>query len=198
MVLAAGCSSGTSDSTANTSAAPAASPAPAQTRSMTSTAPAVSQPSTTAVDTAAKDCVTADLQVSVTPDQGSAGHIGYLIGFTNTGQQSCSMFGYPGVSVVGGGNGTQIGQAADRHDWAHARVVVAPGATVTAGLLAVNIGDNGGPLADLCKVVDADGYRIYPPGNTAAAYVPQRNMKACSSDTHWLQVYPVTSRPLGH
>ena len=131
------------------------------------------------------------LRASVThiPNSDGAGHTGYQVNFKNVSPESCRMAGFPGVSVVGHGDGTQIGQPAD---WSNSPAgqpkVLNPGATATAKINAVNIDENGGILGADCKAVKADGWRIYPPNDTRALYAPYPGLWACSSDVVWLQV----------
>jgi hypothetical protein len=121
----------------------------------------------------------------------AAGHMGYQIRFQNTSGSPCTLQGYPGVSAVGHDNGTQLGKAASRSGEKGSRVTLIPNASAYATIFAVNIGDGGGPLGSECKVGKADGWRIYPPGETHAAYVAQKGMTACTSKSDWLQIGPV-------
>src|SRR6266576_3781635 len=59
-------------------------------------------------------CPTSSLQVKLGVGQGYAGGVYVVIDFTNTGASTCSLFGYPGVSLVKGPPYTQIGLAAKR------------------------------------------------------------------------------------
>jgi uncharacterized protein DUF4232 len=44
-----------------------------------------------------------------------------------------------------------------------------------------------------CKAADVSGFRVYPPGETAAAYVPfDQATSACSTDVTQLTVEAVT------
>ena len=126
----------------------------------------------------------------------SAGHVISQIVFTNIGTRSCQLRGYPGVSTVGHGNGTQIGAAATRESQDVATVTLASGSSnVNAILQAVNIRTTGGPLGDKCPTASADGYRIYPPHSTTAVFVRSTNLRACTSSTAWMTIAPVTDNP---
>src|SRR5699024_10045591 len=57
-------------------------------------------------------CTAAATTVEVAVGQGAAGHVEYLITMTNTGDRPCTVQGYPGVSMVAGDDGTQVGAAA--------------------------------------------------------------------------------------
>ncbi|BDZ48774.1 hypothetical protein GCM10025867_10150 [Frondihabitans sucicola] len=98
---------------------------------------------------------------------------------TNKGSASCTLQGWPGVSFVGDGNGTQIGQAAafDRST-PHATVTVAPAGTATSTLRIVQAGNYSS--AD-CKPTKADGFRVYPPGQKASIFASKSGLTACAS-----------------
>ncbi|AXE40044.1 DUF4232 domain-containing protein [Acidipropionibacterium virtanenii] len=133
-------------------------------------------------------CGTSALKVSVAEGHPAAGHLSYRIRFQNTSGHPCVIQGFPGVSAVGHDNGTQLGKAASRSGDSGSRITLIPGASGYASIYAVNIGDGGGPLGDECKVAKADGWRIYPPGETRAVYVAQSGMTACTSQSDWLQI----------
>lgn len=137
------------------------------------------------------ECTQPMLSASVThiPNSDGAGRTAYQLRLRNVSSQNCRIAGFPGVSVVGHGDGTQIGQPADRTTSpAGQPKVLIPNASSDARIIAVNIDENGGPLGSDCKVVKADGWRIYPPNGTRALYAPYPGLIACSSDTTWLQV----------
>lgn len=146
---------------------------------------------TTATTSQVARCTTTGLKVSVAQGHPSAGHMSYRIRFQNTSGDPCSLQGYPGVSAVGHDNGTQLGKAASRSGASGNKVTLIPNASGYADIYAVNIGEGGGPLGAECKVSKADGWRIYPPGETRAAYVPQNDMTACTSQSGWLQISAV-------
>lgn len=133
------------------------------------------------------DCTASDLDVSVSQGDPAAGSVMFTISFTNTGDDPCRIGGYPGVSAVGDGNGTQLGKVAQRGQAGKAAVLI-PNGHAEASLKAVDVGDGGGPLGDECKATDADGWRIYAPGSKKAAYVEQDGLHACAGDVGWLTV----------
>ncbi|UEJ81517.1 DUF4232 domain-containing protein [Brachybacterium halotolerans subsp. kimchii] len=133
------------------------------------------------------DCTASNLDISVSQGDPAAGSVMYTISFTNTGDDPCRIGGYPGVSAVGGGNGTQLGKAAQRGQAGKAAVLI-PNGHAEASLKAVDVGDGGGPLGDECKATDADGWRIYAPGSKKAAYVEQDGLHGCAGDVDWLTV----------
>ncbi|WP_227488341.1 DUF4232 domain-containing protein [Brachybacterium subflavum] len=133
------------------------------------------------------DCTASHLKISVDQGDPAAGSVMFTISFTNTGDDPCRIGGYPGVSAVGGGDGTQLGKAAQRGQAGKAAVLI-PNGHAEASLKAVDVGDGGGPLGDECEATDADGWRIYAPGSKKAQYVAQDGLHACAGDVDWLTV----------
>ena len=137
-------------------------------------------------------CSAADLSLAVDQGDSAAGHLNYTITFTNTGDQACTLNGHPGVSVVGDGDGTQIGASATREGKVGKAVVLIPNAHATAEIQAANIGEDGGPLGESCQATEADGWRIYPPDSKTSAYVEQDGLRACADkNADWLSVSAV-------
>lgn len=186
VTLAAGCGGG---SAADKVAAPAA-PPPAATP--TSSAPATTA-TTAATAMTTTTCQTRNLSLALGPAEGTAGSMYEPLTFTNKGNQSCTLYGYPGVSFVTAGSGDQIGSPAARNPQHPARsVTLAPGDGADA---VVQVVDHGNYGADQCKATAVSGFRVYPPGNTAAAYVPFHDaVTACSTDVSQLTVEAV-ARP---
>ena len=161
----AACSSSGSSSTPSSSAStsgpatPAAGTAPA-------TAPAQSASPAVA---SAPACANGSLQVKLGPSEGYAGGVDEAIGFTNISGASCTLYGYPGVSLVSGAQ-AQIGLAAKRSSTAPVTLItLAPGATGTAMLQVVDALNF--PTAT-CGPAQATELRVYPPNQTAAVYLP--------------------------
>ena len=59
-------------------------------------------------------CATRDLQAKAGVAQGAAGSIYQVIDFTNISNATCTMYGYPGVSLAAGTPVAQVGAAASR------------------------------------------------------------------------------------
>jgi Domain of unknown function (DUF4232) len=101
--------------------------------------------------------------------EGAAGSVYQNIDFTNTGSTSCTLYGYPGVSLGTGMPFSQVGAAATRSTTAAPTVVtVAPGQTANA-LLRVAQALNY-PQAT-CSPTATTYLRIYPPNQTTAIYL---------------------------
>lgn len=126
-------------------------------------------------------CRDSDLGVSIEVDQdgGGAGSSDHLVLFTNTGGESCVLRGAPGVSVVAGDAGDQVGPPADRTQSGAETVRLGVGGGATARLRITNIQPNGGPL-DGCTVQHGRGYRVYPPHSTRAFFVEDSRAVACA------------------
>ncbi|OII26306.1 DUF4232 domain-containing protein [Frigoribacterium sp. MCBA15_019] len=112
---------------------------------------------------------------------GAAGSYGVAIILTNSGQRSCTLQGWPGVSFVGDGNGTQIGASAalDRSSSHEAHTLVPGGEVQTI----VRIAQTGNYDASECRPQATDGFRVYPPGSLESIFVPASgsSYEACAN-----------------
>jgi hypothetical protein len=108
-----------------------------------------------------------------------------VIDFTNIGNVTCTLYGYPGVSLAGGKPVTQIGLAATRSTaTAKTLVTLKPGAVGNALLQIVDAG-NYSPAT--CGPTTADHLQIYPPNQTTPIYLAFKS-QACSKKVHILSV----------
>jgi hypothetical protein len=123
-------------------------------------------------------CPTAALSISLGPPNSGMSHAYYPLIFRNSGTTPCTLTGYPGVSYVAGGDGVQVGAAATREaTMPVATVTLAPGATATDTLDVID------PQAfdpATCRLTAVRGFRVYPPGDTAAAFI-SRSGEACAA-----------------
>jgi hypothetical protein len=184
----AGCaSSGSSQPAASGSTPAASSSAPAATSSSSNT-PAVVAPSSSAPGTPA--CATSALQVKLGSSDGYAGGVYVVINFTNTSGSTCTLFGYPGVSLVTGPPYKQIGLAAKRSTSTSKKLVtLAAGATANAQLQIVDALNF--PSAS-CGPTKATALKIYPPNQTEPVYLPNTST-GCSKPVQIM--YIGTVRP---
>ena len=91
--------------------------------------------------------------------------------FTNVSGTACALSGYPEVAAYGAG-GAQLGNAAGRDTSVAARrIVLAPGATAHAAVVA-------SVSAGSCRAVVATGLRVVLPGRSAARYI-RHAISAC-------------------
>ena len=141
-------------------------------------------------------CRTSGLSVKLGGSNGAAGSIYRPLIFTNTGTASCTLRGYPGVSFVAPKSGDQVGAAGSRNaQHAVTTVTLAAGGSASA---VVQIVDEGNYPPSRCKASAVSGLRVYPPGNTDAAYVAfGSNSTACSTDVGGLTVMAVVGGTAG-
>ena len=172
---------GTSDSTA---ASPGGSTETPTTTTTTPSATRSASPATVAT------CRTSGLRIRFADDEGggAAGSVYGTITFTNISKATCSLRGFPGVSYVGKGNGTQIGAAADHDDVTVSRVTLAPGKKAVASLRRTNAGN----YASECHKKKVDGLWIYPPASTSSANVPFPATGCNNKAVHLLSVNAVS------
>ena len=116
------------------------------------------------------NCKSSELKLSFGHDSDHAMQKTFTsLQFTNTGQRTCTLQGFPGVSYVTGDNGQQVGLPANRSGNQGPTITLRPGGSTNAGLVIVNAS----PFpADQCKPVDVRGLRVYPPNETAAMFLP--------------------------
>ncbi|MDQ6739357.1 MAG: DUF4232 domain-containing protein [Actinomycetota bacterium] len=107
---------------------------------------------------------------------GAAGGIYMKLILQNASAATCILDGYPGVSLVGGGNGTQLGAPANRNAELPSAgpITMAPGSRAAAVLHYTQAGNYQG-----CTQAPADGLRIYPPSATDALYIAHQ-LTACT------------------
>lgn len=147
-------------------------------------------PSPTQTAPATDGCQTQNLSFSIGPAGGAAGSVYEPLRLTNKGASTCTLYGYPGVSFVTAGSGAQVGAAASRNPQHSAvTVTLAPGASAESVVQVVNH-QNYAPSQ--CKATDVSGFRVYPPGEQAAAYVPfDHSSSACTTNVTQLTVEAV-------
>jgi Protein of unknown function (DUF4232) len=192
----AGCASSTSTSAAgsNPGAGSSASAAPTPTISVSTPAAAPSM-TLTPPPTAPPACPTSGLQVKLGQSSGYAGGVYVPIDFTNTATTPCTLYGYPGVSLVTGSPGTQIGLAAERDTTTPVKLVtLAPGATATA-LLQIVDALNFTPST--CSPTQAADIKVYPPNQTAPVYLPNTS-QGCAKPVQTMFIAAVQAEGEAH
>ncbi|WP_045075934.1 DUF4232 domain-containing protein [Psychromicrobium lacuslunae] len=160
-----------SDSSTASDSPSSPSTAPSSTPSGSATASTTGKPSNTSSNASPALCTAAMLSGSIAEGGGGAAGSVYMnLVVKNKTAQPCSINGYPGVSLVGKGNGTQLGAAADRdpNQPSTGAVLLAAGASAAAQLLYTRAENYGAS----CTLVKADGFRVYPPSATDALYIP--------------------------
>ncbi|MBM4523864.1 DUF4232 domain-containing protein [Rhodococcus hoagii] len=115
-------------------------------------------------------CAVSELRLTLGQGQGAAGSTELPLVFTNVGGRTCALDGFPGVSYVqGGADGAQVGAAATRSGESAGAVTLAPDATATAMVRAVEVQNY---PADTCAPIPVAGLRVYPPNDTGSIFVP--------------------------
>lgn len=173
---------------------------PQPTASGQASTPPASAPSTPSAspseDTAEGEpprCLAGDLTGTAETDEGggAAGSFGLRLVLVNDGADACYLQGWPGVSFVGGGDGSQLGAAATQNrtdQYPNETIVIEPGSSTYAPLMvtqALNYSN-----AD-CQPRDADGFRVYPPGDEESLFIEASDLVACSTDVELLDVGPM-------
>ncbi len=179
------CACSNSGLPASSPTAPTTSPPAASSASPTPEAPS---PNPSA---ALARCTTAHLAGSLINGEGAAGSIIYSLEFQNVGPSSCTLFGNPGVSLVTGSAMVQLGAAATFVNQSTATTVtLAPNSRAGAVL---QIAEAQNFPVNSCDPAPALGLRVYPPGETAALFVPASGLVGCRNPgAQLLQVGPVT------
>ena len=133
-------------------------------------------------------CAVADLKVTLSDGEGAAGSTFYLVRLTNKTGATCRTGGFGGVSLVGGGDGRQIGAPADRVEKTKLRAVTLKPGDSAEAKLQVTSAEN--YPAKTCRPVRAEGFRVYPPNQTRSAFV-RSPATACRNDAvHLLRLSP--------
>lgn len=177
--LVTGCGSSGSSPTSTTTVTVTAMPS-------TSGQPATSASPTQSITPAGPAaCATRDLRVKLGLSQGAAGSTYTNIDFTNIGTTTCTLYGYPGVSLAGGSPVAQIGQAADEDQATPRRLVtLAPGDVANALLRIVNALNF---PATRCHPVQSTYLQIFPPNQTTPVYLAY-STNACTKPVHLLTI----------
>jgi hypothetical protein len=188
-------SSGTSSPTTQpapattaTAVAPTTTTAATTTTTSTVPAPTTTQP-TTSTTAGLSSCTTSQLAGSLSNPNGAAGSTFYSLNLLNQSNKACTLYGFPGVSFVAGNAGTQVGAAAVRdHTNSEQTVLLDPNHAAVSTLDATDV-YNYPPST--CMVRAVRGFRVYPPGERAALFIPARGLHSCHNPT--LRVLGVTA-----
>lgn len=126
-------------------------------------------------------CASSQLTLAVGTTNGAAGSTYTTFFLTNSGQQACTLQGYPGVSVLDAA-GSMVGQPADRSGPAGQPIAVAPGIRAQFGLAAGRV-----PRPGCAAPQSSTQIQVYPPDQTVPIVIPFATM-SCA-----LQVTAITS-----
>ena len=178
-VLAAACGGST----------PAATPTKTVTVTASPQAPAGTSPGTAtgtpAAPGAAAPCPTRSLGLKPGLSQGAAGSVYQVLDFTNISNVTCTLYGYPGVSLAGGSPVAQAGLAASEDPTTPRKLVtLAPGQVANALLRIV---DALNFPASKCGPVKTQWIQVYPPNQTTPIYLAYKTT-GCSKPVRILSV----------
>jgi hypothetical protein len=213
-VLVAGCGSAASGSSASGASAPgvaSSSAAATGAGTGTSTGAATSGPTTPAATSSAaapatplatatagsgggsSACATDDLKASIGDGGGgAAGSFYSVIDFTNTSNATCTLYGYPGVSLRNAQDAL-IGAPATRGvapESAPALITLAPGATAHATL---RLTDYTVYPTSKCQPANAAYLLVYPPNQTQSVKLAFKTGTCSNSSVKMLAVSVVAS-----
>ncbi|MDT3399387.1 DUF4232 domain-containing protein [Streptomyces sp. B1866] len=139
-----------------------------------SSAPGASTaPGASSAPSARRICAAGDLKLSFGRVDIGAGNIYAPLVFTNTGKSSCTLTGFPGVSVLDS-SGKAIGAPATRSGAAHGTLTLKSGGSVHASVHTVNEGVSGKPCRPAASTI-----RAYPPDSRQALTAPVRSFRVC-------------------
>ncbi|MFD9545279.1 DUF4232 domain-containing protein [Streptomyces sp. NPDC060022] len=118
-------------------------------------------------------CRADDLGMSLGRADAGAGQIYYRLTFENKSRASCTLRGFPGVSLIKR-DGSVIGVPAAREGGMGDRTVIGPGRTAGVTLHTLNQGIEGSGCWDR-----PDYLRVYPPGSTEALTLRTPQLRIC-------------------
>jgi len=181
----------TATASAAASSPPAASAAVATPSAAPSSAPAASPTATGSGTGSSTACATKFLAAKAGVAQGAAGSVYQVIEFTNISNSTCTLYGYPGVSLASGSPVTQVGAAASRSTATAAAVVtLAPGQTGNA-LLRITQALNY-PSAT-CSPAPTTYLQIYPPDQFTPLYLAYKTTGCAKTSVNLLSVGVITA-----
>ncbi|MGR3935102.1 DUF4232 domain-containing protein [Streptomyces sp. BRA346] len=156
---------------------------PASSRSAThpvthSATASVSSSATAAHTTASRSgarrvCSTEQLRLSLGRKDVGAGNVYMPLVLTNKSTGTCTLTGFPGVSLLDSA-GSAIGDPATRRGPSRSTVTLPPGASASAMLHTLNEGTTDKP----CRRAPAR-IRAYPPDSFSSMTVPARSFRVC-------------------
>jgi hypothetical protein len=171
----AACGSSTSSSSSSTAASASATAshgATSSTPSTTANSATTSSASTAASAATGSGCLTPNLRLSFVSGQGAAGTAYLTYQLTNTGSRSCTMFGYPGFSILNA-SGQIVQHPAKRGIPGPAPVKLVTLAPGQGGRFTVTSSDVI-PNPDCQHTYTGTTAQVYPPNQRAALRIADR------------------------
>lgn len=129
------------------------------------------------------ECTNAHLTASYRGGDAATSHVYGRIVLRNTSDATCWIRGYGGLSYVGGGNGAQVGAAAERTPSATPRVVLEPGEKVRSAVTETSVGPYS---AKECRPTPVDGFRVFLPDETRSQFVSHPTQGCADPAVHLL------------
>jgi hypothetical protein len=140
-------------------------------------------PTGSAAALATPECTNAHLTASYKGGDAATSHVFGRIVLRNTSEQTCWIRGYGGLSYVGGGDGKQVGAAADRTASDKPKVVLAPGDKVRSAVVETSTG----PYSKKeCQPTPVDGFRVYLPDETRSQFIEHETTGCANPRIHLL------------
>ena len=161
--LATACRSSPGTAAGN-NAAPAASDSTTPAAAPAASTPAA-QATTPAAPSGPSPCPTRSLHVKLGATQGTAGSVYTTIVFTNVSNATCTLYGYPGVSLTTGKPVTVIGKTAKENPATPRRLVTLQPQTSASAQLRIVDAQN--YPASRCDPKNTTYLQVYPPNQTA-------------------------------
>jgi len=148
-----------------------------------------------AASTTLRSCAATGLGVWVAADhgQGAAGSTFIPLEFTNVGNQTCTLHGYPAVAALDR-NGNQLGPAATRDPlFTPPTVTLAPGQTAHAVLQYIQAVATNCPVAQQTPAYEL---QVNPPNRTLTDHA-LFDFETCPGNTGYLTVTAIRAGTLG-
>jgi len=132
---------------------------------------------------ATPECTNSELTATYQGNDAAMSHVYGRIVLRNTSETTCWIRGYGGLSYVGGGDGKQVGAAADRTPSNKPRVVLAPGDKVRSAVVETSTGPY--PKKQ-CRPTPVDGFRVYLPDETRSQFIEHPTTGCANDEIHLL------------
>lgn len=134
------------------------------------------------------ECTNGDLTASYRGGDAGMSHVHGRIVLTNTSDHVCRTGGYGGLSYVGGGDGQQVGAAADRAAGTVRTFVLEPGGRLTSKVAETSTAPY---PASKCRPRPVDGFRVYVPDSTTSQFVAHPTTGCANPAVHLLAHGPL-------
>jgi hypothetical protein len=130
------------------------------------------------------ECDNGNLTAKYRGGDAATSHVYGRIVLRNTSDETCWVRGYGGLSYVGGGNGTQVGAAADRTPSNKPKTVLEPGEKVRSAVVETSYAPY--PKKE-CKPRKVDGFRVYVPDETRSQFIEHKTTGCANPEVHLLE-----------